>query len=337
MPISQNTYTVPNNFVQQYDLGQKKIRADLVDENFSDAAGAINTLLTDDENTVHLTGAETIIGNKTFSGNNTFTGDNTFTGNNTFSDGSLPTATTTVKGIARLATQAEVQAGAASASPLPAVVSINDLTFAGPILMCNTRAILTTSGSWTAPVTGWYKFLIIGGGGGGGGGNNSSSQHIGGGGGASGERLELYKYVIANTALTYTIGAAGSGGASNTDGSSGGNTTITINGTTHTALGGTKGQRSNNGAGSAVGTGLSAGFPGNSGAAGYSVSGLGGSGGGPGGGASTQSTASDANAVGYGGGGAGGAAISGGSSLGGGNGYQGCIVIDYFDPSTPTT
>ena len=66
MPISQNTYTVPNNFVQQYDLGQKKIRADLVDENFTDAASAINTLLSDDANTVHLTGAETISGAKTF-------------------------------------------------------------------------------------------------------------------------------------------------------------------------------------------------------------------------------------------------------------------------------
>lgn len=72
MPISQNTYTVPNNFVQQYDLGQKKIRADLVDENFTDAAGAINTLLTDDANTMHLTGAETISGDKTFTGTNVF-------------------------------------------------------------------------------------------------------------------------------------------------------------------------------------------------------------------------------------------------------------------------
>jgi len=89
MPISQNTYTVPNNFVQQYDLGQKKIRADLVDENFTDAAGAINTLLTDvaanDAAAVHLTGAETIIGDKTFSGSNTFSEGNTFSGNNTFS------------------------------------------------------------------------------------------------------------------------------------------------------------------------------------------------------------------------------------------------------------
>ena len=74
MPISQNTYTVPNNFVQQYDLGQKKIRADLVDENFTDAAGAINQLLTDDANTVHLTGAETISGAKIFSGTVTFSG-----------------------------------------------------------------------------------------------------------------------------------------------------------------------------------------------------------------------------------------------------------------------
>lgn len=77
MPISQNTYTVPNNFVQQYDLGQKKIRADLVDENFTDAATAINTLLTDDANTVHLTGAETISGNKTFTGTNAFSANTT--------------------------------------------------------------------------------------------------------------------------------------------------------------------------------------------------------------------------------------------------------------------
>ena len=44
MPWTQGQYAPPNNFVQQYDLGQKKIRADLVDENFNDAAGAINSL-----------------------------------------------------------------------------------------------------------------------------------------------------------------------------------------------------------------------------------------------------------------------------------------------------
>jgi len=81
MPITGGTYQVPNNFVQQYDLGQKKIRADLVDQNFSDAAEVINQLLDDDKNTVHKSETETITGNKTFSGNTTFSGSTTFTGN----------------------------------------------------------------------------------------------------------------------------------------------------------------------------------------------------------------------------------------------------------------
>ena len=45
MPIENNTYTVPINFVDQYDDGQKKICANHVDENFSDAADAINWIL----------------------------------------------------------------------------------------------------------------------------------------------------------------------------------------------------------------------------------------------------------------------------------------------------
>lgn len=75
MPIVNGSYSPPNNFTQQYNLGQKKIRADLVDENFNDAAGAINRLLQADANSVHKTGNETIGGNKTFTGNTTFNGD----------------------------------------------------------------------------------------------------------------------------------------------------------------------------------------------------------------------------------------------------------------------
>lgn len=75
MPIVNGSYSPPNNFTQQYNLGQKKIRADLVDENFNDAAGAINTLLQADANSVHKTGNETINGNKTFTGKTTFNGD----------------------------------------------------------------------------------------------------------------------------------------------------------------------------------------------------------------------------------------------------------------------
>ena len=75
MPIVNGSYSPPNNFTQQYNLGQKKIRADLVDENFNDAAGAITQLLVADGNSVHKTGNETINGDKTFNGNTTFNGD----------------------------------------------------------------------------------------------------------------------------------------------------------------------------------------------------------------------------------------------------------------------
>ena len=74
MPITGGTYAVPNNFVQQYDLGQKKIRADLVDANFSDVASVINDLIDDDELTVHTNDNQTITGDKTFTGDVTITG-----------------------------------------------------------------------------------------------------------------------------------------------------------------------------------------------------------------------------------------------------------------------
>lgn len=80
MPIVNGSYSPPNNFTQQYNLGQKKIRADLVDENFNDAGGAINTLLQADANSVHKTGNETIGGNKIFTGNVDFDGETNING-----------------------------------------------------------------------------------------------------------------------------------------------------------------------------------------------------------------------------------------------------------------
>ena len=81
MPITNNNYTVPNNFVQQYNLGQKKIRADLVDENFTDVADVINDLIDDDELTVHTNDDQTISGDKTFTGDVNLAGDVSITGN----------------------------------------------------------------------------------------------------------------------------------------------------------------------------------------------------------------------------------------------------------------
>lgn len=42
MPWTQGEFKVPHNFVTEYNAGQKKIRADLVDENFTDIANAVN-------------------------------------------------------------------------------------------------------------------------------------------------------------------------------------------------------------------------------------------------------------------------------------------------------
>jgi len=165
---------------------------------------------------------------------------------------SVPAATPMARGIARLATQAEVQAGAASASPLPAVIDVNDIdkipAALGGAMMYNVREVLTTSGTWTAPVTGWYKVTCIGGGGGGGagapggaiskagqGGGQGGTTSFGsitatggsgggggghgcssGGGGGAGDVVIGYVYKAASSSVTVTIGAGGSGGARGT-------------------------------------------------------------------------------------------------------------------------
>lgn len=130
MPISQNTYTVPNNFVQQYDLGQHKIRADLVDENFTDAASAINTLLSNDANFVTLSGAQTITGAKTFSAAITSNGNNTFSGTNTFT-GTLDLSGSSVVGF--------------SAFPTGGVIWFAGSTAPTGFLVCNGTAVSRTT------------------------------------------------------------------------------------------------------------------------------------------------------------------------------------------------
>ena len=113
MPTTQGTFTVPNSFVEQYDLGQKKIRADLVDENFTDVANAITTNIT------NISTAQTTADNAA-----TAAAGAQSTANSAVA--AAAAATTTTTGTARLATQAEVQAGSASTSPLPAVLNVNN-------------------------------------------------------------------------------------------------------------------------------------------------------------------------------------------------------------------
>jgi hypothetical protein len=102
----------------------------------------------------------------------------------------------------------------------------------------NHREVITTSGTWTAPTSGYYKVTCIGGGGAGGNGGNASygglsgtrggtssfgnqlsavGGHSGGGagakasagGGAAGEIAITYIYLTGNDVVTITVGAGG--------------------------------------------------------------------------------------------------------------------------------
>ena len=108
----------------------------------------------------------------------------------------------------------------------------------------NHRDEITTSGTYTAPVTGWYKITLKGGGAGGqGAGKNSSSIYAGGIGGGEGATEIAYAYMTQGSAVSVTIGAGGSGGnysssSLGANGGDGGNTVVTLSsGVTYTANG----------------------------------------------------------------------------------------------------
>lgn len=203
-----------------------------------------------------------------------------------------------------------------------------------------------TSGTSYVPTTGTKNILIEMVGGGGGGApisRNATSTRIsissGGGGGAY---LKTYiTNVSSSTSYTYSIGAAGSG-----TGTSGGNTTITILGTTYTAQGGTVGValNNNNGAGfsetanSAVASNGNilnrAGEIGNIATAISNTVGCSGSGGNTPfgiGGSYSKIVGVGENGSGYGSGGAGAFATATSVSFNGGNGTLGVIIIyEYY-------
>ena len=258
-------------------------------------------------------------------------------------------ATTSSLGTARLATSAEVLAGAAVASPLPAVLDVNDIdkipAALGGAMMYNVRTVITTSGTWTAPVTGWYKVIVIGGGGGGSKGHKMTSSVAGGGGGGggSGHITIAYKYITAGTSITCTIGAGGLGGTTNagTDGgatsfgditANGGNGSVWHRDDTEQA---TAGGESGGAGGVPGGTGSNGGYSscaGAGGAGGATGLGHGGGGGGGGGGHSTTSarngtggTASD--------GGTNGDTPTSGTGANGGAGGAGAVILEYFNPA----
>ncbi|MBE6442174.1 MAG: hypothetical protein E7022_07595 [Desulfovibrio desulfuricans] len=235
---------------------------------------------------------------------------------------SVPAATTATRGLARLATPAEVQAGAAAAgSPAPAVLRPEDIAafpaVLGGAMLCNTREVLTVSGTWIAPVTGWIRAEIIGGGAGGNYCNPGGAVYIGGGGGGAGGHTVIYVYVTKNQQLSYTVGAGGIAAASNDAyGSAGGNSTFAG----HSAGGGQNSQSLNRAELGGLGGTSESGLEGAPGHNAQRINGAYYAGGGKGGGS------------GYGAGGRGGSYSPYSSDITSAeNGHNGAIILEYFD------
>lgn len=104
----------------------------------------------------------------------------------------------------------------------------------------DTLQVLTSGTSWTAPL-GARRARVRGCGGGGGGGRSTDAAM--GSPGAGGGYFEGIYPITPGTAYTYAIGAAGVGASAvGAAGTAGGNTTMTINGTALTGIGGGAGQ-----------------------------------------------------------------------------------------------
>lgn len=195
-----------------------------------------------------------------------------------------------------------------------------------PSILCNTREILTTSGTYIAPVSGWYRIELHGGGGAGGAGNTTNKSY-GGGGGGSGGILVDYAYLTQGESYSYIIGAGGVAKkefASGTGGDGGETSFTTTSGKKSIAGGFGGGNR-----GASAPAGISGGDPGPGGfpggIAGFNTDSNnipGGSGG-----MGVTAALSDYTPGQYGSGGAGGY-----SGQLGHDGVQGCIILDYFAP-----
>lgn len=193
----------------------------------------------------------------------------------------------------------------------------------------NKRDVITTSGTYTAPVTGWYKITAKGGGGGGAGGTYINDHACGGGGGGEGGTTIAYVSMTAGETATVVIGAGGNGAIGGNNGSDGGDTSVTYDGNTYIGGGGKGGKY-----GSPTAEASQAGMGGVgtiNGCAGGSatrtdVINAGGSGGGAGGAVALVSTTQTAGT--QGGGGAGG--FGDGTPRAGSAGGDGYVWFEYF-------
>lgn len=135
------------------------------------------------------------------------------------------------------------------------------------------------------------KVWAIGAGGGGAGSTNNDGTAGGGGGG--GGVAYVTKAVSSGNVVTYSLGVGGAGGINTNNGAAGGNTTVTVAGTTITGNGGAGGQYNNSV--NAAGGSFSGGDGGSTGGAGKGSTGDEGGGGGGGIGAVIGGTPSGGN------------------------------------------
>ena len=271
-------------------------------------------------------------------------------------------ATTTARGIGRVATSDDLVDGATinnGPAFLAAGVHTSVAAAGGKIpvansnghipqgwlgtMLCNQRTTITTSGTYTYPVDGWYRKILIGGGGAGGSGLLGTYAGIQGGGGGAGQVKTALEWHSAGNVEPINIGAGGTPGAVGANGGDGGNTSI---GST-TAAGGKGGK--NNGGASALasskgGKGYGSGGSGTGffvSSSGFGIPGSGGCGGsngsdfgGGGGGGSTWANGIQGS-PGTGGSNAldGTAGTADGTAGVGGYGGNGAVIIEYFNPS----
>lgn len=210
---------------------------------------------------------------------------------------------------------------------------------------------ITTNGIWTPPNNGWAKISLRAPGGGGVGGNGRLTGAFGGAGGGQGELVEFYQYLNTTDIITIDLGTTGKGSNANigstdsapavTPGTDATNATITINGSTTTAMGG-KGAISNGNPGLGGGTDIGRGETGSVGVTNNVNSSIGiVAVGGKGGGSDTGRTKYDAtsssyiqlDATGYGSGGCGGtgtSTLSSAVATRGSNGGPGICTFEYL-------
>ena len=212
----------------------------------------------------------------------------------------------------------------------PSADTTHDYWIFYPVGVINKRDVITTSGTYTAPVTGWYKITVKGGGGSGGSGFfSSASSYFGGCGGGEGGTTVGYERMTAGQTASVVIGAGGASVkyvSSLINGNAGGNSSVTINNNTYTANGGAGGIAI--ASGGAGGTGTIYGASGENGQfiSTYSTTAPGGTGGGNGGGPSITAGIN-------GGGGGGGAIAYNNTSYASGAGGNGYATVEYFDPT----